>query len=171
MEWGRWPIFLSQPIAPILLLFLDWKTAVVTANVFWALFFRYQFVNVPLAYLGALFVKLKWLTILPIAVYLFAKGEMLAAMFSLFWPVLIFIIGAIPTTQVGRIQSMFMAKLGYEHVPAELRAMKSELAGLTFNSDVSERLIKKARRRYPQKTEVQIYRDVIEQYKKDHDKR
>jgi len=96
---------------------------------------------------------------------------MLAAMFSLFWPVLIFIIGAIPTTQVGRIQSMFMAKLGYEHVPAELRAMKSELAGLTFNSDVSERLIKKARRRYPQKTEVQIYRDVIEQYKKDHDKR
>ncbi len=49
VEWGRWPIFLSQPLAPILLLFFDWKAVilvVVVANLLWAILVRYQFVNV-----------------------------------------------------------------------------------------------------------------------------
>jgi hypothetical protein len=78
-------------------------------------------------------------------------------------------LAALPT-RIGRIQNMFMAKLGYEYIPAELRMLrselKSELASLTFNSDVSERLLEKARRRYPKKTEEEIYTYVIEEYKK-----
>ncbi len=108
MEWGRWPIFLSQPIAPILILFFDWKhvvIGVVVANVLWALV-RYQFVSVSLAYFGALVVKLKWLTIPSVALYLFLKGQRMSAAISLFWPIIIFIIGILPTTQVGRIQKM-----------------------------------------------------------------
>ena len=60
---------------------------------------------------------------------------------------------------------MFMNALGYQHVPADLRSLKSELASLTFNSDVTERLLKKARRQYPAKTEDEIYRHVIEEFK------
>lgn len=63
---------------------------------------------------------------------------------------------------------MFMSKLGYQPASSKLQILKSELASLTFNSDVSERLIKKARRRYPQKTEIEIYGEVIEKYKNDH---
>jgi hypothetical protein len=47
-------------------------------------------------------------------VYLFTRGEPGLAALSLLWPVLIFVMGAIPTTEVGRIQNMFMARLGYE---------------------------------------------------------
>ena len=36
-----------------------------------------------------------------------------SAAIALLWPLSIFIIGAIPTTQVGVIQNMFMNKLGY----------------------------------------------------------
>ncbi len=168
MEWGRWPIFLSQPIAPILILFFDWKhvvIGVVVANVLWALV-RYQFVSVSLAYFGALVVKLKWLTIPSVALYLFLKGQRMSAAISLFWPIIIFIIGILPTTQVGRIQKMFMKRLGYQRIPADLRTLKSELASLTFNSDVTERLPRKARRRYPEKTEYEVCTYVIERFKK-----
>jgi hypothetical protein len=173
VEWGRWPIFLSQPLAPILLLFFDWKAVilgVVAANFLWAVLVRYQFVNVPLAYLGALFVRLKWLAYPSVAIYLFLQKETIPALVALFWPLLIFVIGVVPTTQIGRIQKMFMAKLSYEAVPTELRMLKSELANLTPNSDVSKRLLHKARRRNPKKTEIAIYKSVIEQYKKDHNR-
>ena len=60
---------------------------------------------------------------------------------------------------------MFMNALGYQQISADLRSLKSELARLTFNSDVTERLLKKARRQYPAKTEDEIYRHVIEEFK------
>jgi hypothetical protein len=125
-----------------------------------------------LAFLGALVVRLKWLTCPVLAVYLFVKGEKILGSLSLFWPLLVVVIGPLVSlpTRIGRIQNMFMAKLGYEYIPAELRMrrseLKSELASLTFNSDVSERLLKKARRRYPKRTEEEIYSYVIEEYKK-----
>ena len=172
-EWGRWPIFLSQPLAPILFLFFDWKAVilgVVVANLLWAILVRYQFVSVPLAYLGALLVRLKWLTCPSAAIYLFLRKEPIPALVALFWPLLIFIIGVVPTTQIGRIQKMFMAKLSNRAVPPELRMLKSELANLTPNSDVSKQLLHKARRRHPQKTEIDIYKSVIGQYKKDHNR-
>ena len=118
IEWGRWPIFLSQPAVPVLLLVFDWKAVVVgiiITNLLWASFVRYRFVSVAGAYWGATLVRLKWLMCPMAAVYLFMRGELGLAALSLFWPALIFVIGALPTTQVGRIQNMFMARLGYEH--------------------------------------------------------
>jgi hypothetical protein len=47
----------------------------------------------------------------------------------------------------------------------ELEALRAELAKLTFNADISARLIKKAHGRHPQKTEIEIYKYVIEEYK------
>lgn len=52
----------------------------------------------------------------------------------------------------------------------ELQLLKPRLANLTWNSDVSERLLHKARRQYPQKSEVEIYTYVIEQYENEHPK-
>jgi hypothetical protein len=117
VEWGRWPIFLSQPLAPVLLLILSWKAVVlgtIVINLLWASFVRYRFVSVAGAYWGAILVRFKWLTCPAAAVYLFTRGEPGLAALSLLWPVLIFVMGAIPTTEVGRIQNMFMARLGYE---------------------------------------------------------
>jgi len=51
---------------------------------------------------------------------------------------------------------------------SELAALKSQLANLTWNSDVSNRLLIKARHKYPQKTETEIYRIAIAQYESEH---
>ncbi len=117
IEWGRWPIFLSQPIVPVLLLSLDWKVVVVgviVTNLLWAIFIRYRWVSVAAACWGAVVVKVKWVVCPAAAAYLFTRGDKIGAAISLLWPLLIFIVGAVPTTQVGRIQNLFMARLGYE---------------------------------------------------------
>lgn len=117
VEWGRWPIFLSQPIAPFLLLFFSWPAVVsgtILLNLLWAGFVRYRVVNVKAAYYGAIIVRLKWLTCPVVAIYLYSGGERVGAALALLWPLLIFVIGAVPTTQIGEIQNMFMAQLGYE---------------------------------------------------------
>jgi hypothetical protein len=119
IEWGRWPIFLSQPVAPILLMFLNWESVVVgvvVANLAWALLVRYRFVSVPAAYLGAFFVKLKWLTCPTSGAYLLAHGAATSAVLALLWPLVPFVLGAVPTTQVGRIQGTFMKALDYERL-------------------------------------------------------
>ena len=117
IEWGRWPIFLSQPVVPIVLLFVDWKwvvASVIVVNLLWAMFVRYRIVSLAAAYWGAVAVKANWVTCPAVAVYLFTREDKIGAVISLLWPLLIFIVGAVPTTQVGRIQNMFMARLGYE---------------------------------------------------------
>jgi hypothetical protein len=115
VEWGRWPIFVSQPIAPLFLLFFPWPAVVVGTillNLLWAGFVRYRFVNIKAAYYGAIVVRLKWLTCPVVAIYLYSGGELVGAALPLLWPLLIFVIGVVPTTQIGKIQSMFMAQLG-----------------------------------------------------------
>jgi hypothetical protein len=117
VEWGRWPIFLSQPIAPLFLLFFPWPAVVVGTillNLLWAGFVRYRFVNIRAAYYGAIIVRLKWVTCPAVAIYLYSAGELVGATLALLWPLLIFVIGALPSTQIGRIQNMFMSQLGYE---------------------------------------------------------
>jgi hypothetical protein len=117
VEWGRWPIFLSQPVAPVLLLWLPWTAVVagtVILNILWAIFVRYQLVNVRAAFLGAAIVPLKWLAWPAATVYLFVQGRRPECWVAAFWPLLIFVLGALPTTAIGRIQVSFMRALGYE---------------------------------------------------------
>jgi len=117
VEWGRWPIFVSQPIAPLFLLFFPWPAVVVGTillNLMWAGFVRYRFVNIKSAYYGAIAVRLKWVTCPAVAIYLYSAGELVGAVLALLWPLLIFVIGALPSTEISRIQNMFMSQLGYE---------------------------------------------------------
>jgi hypothetical protein len=128
VEWGRWPIFLSQPMAPLFLIFLSWNevvTAVLLLNVLWALFIRYRVVVVPLAYWGVVVVMLKWITWPSATIWLFVSGRKPEAWVSLLWPLLIFPIGMITPTQIGRIQKMFMQCLGYEPKDTTIPAAKS----------------------------------------------
>ena len=115
IEWGRWPIFVSQPVAPILLVFFNWglvMVGVILVNIFWSFFLRYLFVSVTAAYWGAVFVRLKWLLCPGAAIYLFLHGKTVPAILSLSWPALIFILGALPTTKTVTIQKMFLKALG-----------------------------------------------------------
>jgi hypothetical protein len=117
IEWGRWPIFLSQLVAPILLVFFNWVSVIVGVillNILWSFLVRYRFVSVTVAYWGAVFARLKWLFCLGAAIYLFLNHRTISAILSLSWPMLIFILGMLPTTQIGIIQKMFMKALGYE---------------------------------------------------------
>lgn len=128
VEWGRWPIFLSQPVAPILLLWFPWTYVIsgtVVLNILWALFVRYRFISVFVADAGAMFVLLKWIS-WPVAVaLLFLWHHQPEAWIAAFWPLLIFVLGAFPTTRIGRIQTMFMRALGYE--PTEQIQLADEI--------------------------------------------
>lgn len=116
VEWGAWPIFISQPIAPIALLFFPWWSVIMvatTANVVWSLFIRYQMAIPALAFLGAVFVRLKWLTCPIAASLLWYGGSRGTAALALFWPLLVLVVPR-ASTRVGEIQKMFMQCLGYE---------------------------------------------------------
>lgn len=117
VEWGRWPIFLSQSIAPVLLIWLSWQYVVgifFLANILWALFIRYNFVSIPLASFGVILVLAKWVVWLIATVILFIQHTSPECWVSLAWPVLIFPLGMFTPTEIGRIQVQFMRALGYE---------------------------------------------------------
>ncbi len=116
VEWGRWPIFISQIFGPPMLLIFNWLTVIiffVVLNILWSVFVRYKYVSINLAFIGVLVTKLKWLICPLLGYYFYSHNEKLVAAIALFWPLLIFILGALPTTQNGIIQNMFMNKLGY----------------------------------------------------------
>jgi hypothetical protein len=119
IEWGGWPAFISQPIAPFLILLTNWQVALVVTlflNVTWAIFVRYNIVVVSLAYWGAVFVRLRWIAC-PLAAYLlYARGEKVGAAFAFFWPLVVMVVAAIPPSMVGKIERMFLHALGYQEV-------------------------------------------------------
>ena len=99
VEWGRWPVFLSQPIAPVLLIWLPWQQVallVIGANLLWATFIRYRFVSTQLAFIGVTFVLLRWLFWPGATIYLFYVARDPERWVALAWPVVIFIIGSVP---------------------------------------------------------------------------
>ena len=114
IEWGNWPLFLSQSVAPLLLLALPWPTvlvSVVVANGLWA-FIRYRFISVVAAELGVYIVKLKWLTCPGAGAYLYFHNQTTSAILALLWPLLVIIIPGVPA-KVGVLQAMVMQKFGY----------------------------------------------------------
>lgn len=125
VEWLNWPVFVSQTVAPILLLWQDWRTVVLMVlicNYLWVLLVRYHAASVRLAYLGVLAVRLKWVVCPAAGAYLWFQHRQLEAGLALGWPVLVMMLGLVPVLgtlitipgQIGRVQTTFMAKLGYE---------------------------------------------------------
>jgi hypothetical protein len=124
-EWLNWPLFLSQAFAPFLLVKLDWKVVlgvVLLSNYLWVFFVRYRFVSVPAAYLGVLFIKLKWVACPGVAAYLWVVHDRFSALLALLWPVLLVIVPLVPLLgllimtpgKIGHVQTAFMRELGYK---------------------------------------------------------
>lgn len=127
VEWGRWPLFISQPLLPLMLFVWPWKEAVLivlACNLVWRFAIAYNFVNVPLASFGPLIVRLKWIVCPVCGYYFYSAGDHVTAVIALLWPVFIIVVPmipvvnfisllVIPTHQIGVVQKMFMIALGY----------------------------------------------------------
>lgn len=117
IEWGDWPLFISQPIIPILFLFFPWwqiVIAIVILTWLWA-FIRYKYINITLADLGPLFVLLKWPISVGVGIYFLIKHNYFLAVISTFWPLITLLISHFfsPHIQIGKLQKIFMDRLGY----------------------------------------------------------
>jgi TPR repeat protein len=123
IEWGIWPAFLSQSIAPVLLIFFEWWEvigAVVILTTLWS-FVRYRYVNVAMAKFGVYLVHLKWFTIPAAVIYLFIQQKYLSAVVAMLWIFFTPYLGVFSgKVAFGKIQEMFMEQLGYsEKQPPE----------------------------------------------------
>lgn len=118
-EWDAYPIFLSQPIAPILFVFFPWYwviLAIVVLNWAWQPL-RYKCVNLTVANIACLLVTFpKYPIGVGVGIYLWTRGQHLPAVLSTFWP---FVAGFLfltagPPGNLERMQKLFMDKLGYD---------------------------------------------------------
>ena len=90
VEWVTWPLFLSQPIVPVLLYFFSWPIVlggVVLITLLWRAFIVPYWVSPSLADAGPKLVKLKFITVPLMAYLLWQRGETLMAMIAIFWPI------------------------------------------------------------------------------------
>lgn len=89
IKWCAWPLYLSQALLPIALLFYPVVPILVTVlipDAVWKLL-RDAFVSAWLASIGATFVQLfKWSIALGCAIYLSIQHRYLAAVVAILWP-------------------------------------------------------------------------------------
>jgi hypothetical protein len=114
IEWGQWPLFIAQPIAPLVLLYVSWVKLAITLIVLtwiWA-FVRYKFISLPLAQFGTLFVHTKWLTGMAVSVYFILQRNYKLAALVICWPLVTLLLQFItPSTKIGVLQQMFANRI------------------------------------------------------------
>jgi hypothetical protein len=125
IEWCAWPVFLSQPVLPLLIIIFPpvaVLVSIVAAEVLWR-FVRYSYVSPRLASAGATFVIfLKWPCAIGAAIYLLVQHRYPVAAFAILWP-LIASIASLPATfvaalfrrhtQVGVVELELAKRIGY----------------------------------------------------------
>jgi hypothetical protein len=114
-EWVQWPLFVSQPIIPLLLFFTAPVTifaGIILVGWLWSLI-RYRIVNPDLAFLGCTFVVfLKWPSALICAGLLLWRNDYGLAVLSALWPaVALGLFALVPPGLIGVIEKKFFAKL------------------------------------------------------------
>lgn len=142
-EWVNWPLFLSQPVIPILLYFYDWAIVLgglLIICLFWRALIVPFWVSPTLASIGVYFVQLKFLTAPIMAWLLWQREDLPLALTALLWPIfgpalglaiLIVPDAMLSTTplgrasQIGPIQKRLLISLGYAS-PSEGGDSKSE---------------------------------------------
>jgi hypothetical protein len=95
-HWINWPLFLSQPLAPLVLYYfptpefiIPFVIAVVGINILWIKYVSRLFVSPTLSRLSDLFVSTKWISCPAIALLLFRAGHSFVGIFALLWPALL----------------------------------------------------------------------------------
>jgi hypothetical protein len=121
IEWGAFPAYLSQPVAPILFIFYHWYfvvLGVVALGLIWC-FFRYSFVSVGLSSAVVLpVVWLKWPAAVGSSIYLFVHHQHAAGVVALLWPLVASFTGV--PGQIGVIELALAKKIGFVSPDAEL---------------------------------------------------
>jgi hypothetical protein len=95
-QWINWPLFISQPIVPVLLFLFPSTLApivivLLVINVLWMRTVSQLFVSLPLAKFGSAFVQLKWLACPLMALLLWQTSHVYIATIALAWPVLVIV--------------------------------------------------------------------------------
>jgi hypothetical protein len=129
LEWGNWPFFITQPIAPILFIFYPWWTVllgVVLLDWIWAVI-RHKFVSPFLASVGLWFVRLKWVVCPVVCIYFLYQHIYFVAVLSLFYPVVnVLLMNLAPRGgQIEILQSIFMTGVAKNEVEAVSRWHKA----------------------------------------------
>lgn len=133
-EWLEWPLFVSQTIIPLLLLFIPWHLVImfpVVATWLWSLV-RYKFVSFRLATVGENFSAPKWPIAIICAVFLLVSHEYVASALSALWPLVTLVLQFfVPGGRVGTVQSTMMTQLGYTEYSDRTKPEPWEFEGIS----------------------------------------
>jgi hypothetical protein len=89
VEWISWPMFISQPVVPVLLYFYDWRWVLLSLfllTLLWGVTVLQEFVSVRLVGIGPFFAALKYATCPLMAVLIWQQGHRIIAALALLWP-------------------------------------------------------------------------------------
>ena len=116
IEWGQWPLFITQPLAPLALAYLptEWGSLLISLVVISWLWKSvcYRLVSLPLAQFGSVFVHLKWLTAIGSGIYLAYLDHYKAAGLASLWPIVAVVLQfATPSTKIGVMQQLFANRI------------------------------------------------------------
>lgn len=115
IEWGKFPLFISQPFVPILLHYYAWWKIlifIILFNFLWCII-RYQFVSKILAETGVYLLKLKWPISILICIYFLFQKKYFLGVLSISWPFVTLILTMLTgPTQIGMIEKLFAYNLG-----------------------------------------------------------
>jgi hypothetical protein len=113
IEWMEWPLFVTQPIVPILLYFCDWRPilgTVLVATLLWRATVARWFVSAWLADLGTMFVLSRFLVCPLMAFLIWQQGDRIGAVLAFF--------GQSPGRSSERSQNPWEEAI---HLPAEMQ--------------------------------------------------
>lgn len=138
IEWTNLPAFVTQPIIPVLLLFVLWWATilgVVAVTFIWSLA-RYSLINVRMANYCSLFVIIfKWPVAICSCVYLVIQGRYALAGVALLWPMLaaltslpisLVLMAVRKPTEIGRIELVLATQIGMSVIHHEVGAKGTE---------------------------------------------
>lgn len=140
VEWSKWPIFISQPLLPILLL---WCRPVVIGAWILALAYlwipiRSKFVSFKLATAGAFWVRLKWPVVLIMTVYFGLHHNWKLTLLSLFSPVVVLLVSALVVPgKIGLLQRQMYRELDFDPEEVQLNSLMDEMKLATRRRTVS----------------------------------
>lgn len=113
-EWASWPLFVLQPVVPIMFLFVPWWTPIVAVLVLsyaWMLI-RNKYHSLRLTLLGSIFVRFKWVVSIVMALVFLIMSQFIQAALSILWPLVTMLLMLfIPVTDVKPIQDRLRDQL------------------------------------------------------------
>jgi hypothetical protein len=132
VEWLEWPLFISQPVVPVLLYFYRWPAVlggVVAVAFLWRALVTPFWVVPSLANIGPFFVKLKFVSAPAMAYLLWQRGDMPGVVVAALFPILGTIVASLvmipplallsltpfgKASQIGLVQVRFLSAIGFQ---------------------------------------------------------